>query len=69
MPSPVKAEVIFMVYGQNGSVHIEKRALELQVEDYIACSSPTGREKLSSWAKIFFPSAKDVKIQGAKKIF
>ncbi len=68
MPSPIKAEVTFMVYGQNGSGHIEKKTLELQVEDYIACSSPNGRDKLSSWAKMMFPSAKNVIIQGAKKV-
>ncbi len=34
--STVKAEVTFMVYGQNGSGKIEKRTLELSHQDFIA---------------------------------
>jgi hypothetical protein len=61
----VKAEITFMVYGQNGSGKIEKRTLELSHQDFTACSS-SNRDKnegLKSWAKNMFPSAKDVKIQ------
>lgn len=59
-----------MVYGQNGSGKIEKRIMELSHQDFIACTS-SNREKndqLKSWSKNLFPTSKDVKIQGIKKI-
>lgn len=66
----VTAEITFMVYGQNGAGHIEKRVMELDIQDYTACTS-SNREKneaLKAWAKGLFPSSKDVKIQTARKL-
>lgn len=64
----IKAEVTFMVYSQNGVGRPEKRQMELTFEDFTNCTSSLGKEKLRPWAKMLFPSAKDVKIQGARKI-
>ena len=66
----VNTEIVFMVYGQNGSGKIEKRILQLSHQDYIACTSSNRNndEKLKNWAKNMFPTAKDVKIQTARKL-
>lgn len=67
----ITAEVTFMVYSQNGVGRPEKRILELTHQDYIACSSSNRdkNEQLKSWGKMMFPTAKDVRIQGAKRIY
>ena len=65
----ITAEISFMVFGQNGAGHIEKRVIEMDIQDYTACTD-SNREKnaaLKSWAKSMFPTAKDVKIQTARK--
>lgn len=66
----VNAEITFMVYGQNGTGKIEKRTMELSHQDYIACTSSNRdkNEQLKSWAKSMFPTARDVKIQTARKL-
>lgn len=68
--STVKAEVTFMVYGQNGSGKIEKRTMDLSHQDFIACTSSArdNNEQLKSWAKTMFPTSKEVKIQSARKL-
>lgn len=69
--SSITAEVTFMVYSQNGVGRPEKRILELTHQDYIACSSSNRdkNEQLKNWGKMMFPTAKDVRIQGAKRIY
>lgn len=66
MPT-VNAEITFMVYGQNGSGKIQKRTLELESQDFIACTSSNRdkNEELKAWTKTLFPTAKEVKIQSA----
>ena len=66
----VKAEITFMVYGQNGSGKIEKRTMDLSHQNFIACTSSNRdkNESLKSWAKMMFPTAKDVKIQTARRL-
>ena len=68
--STVKAEITFMVYGQNGVGKIQKRILELEHQDFIACTSSNRdkNEQLNVWAKNMFPTAQKVKIQTASKI-
>lgn len=68
--SSVNAEITFMVYGQNGSGKIEKRTMELSNQDFIACTSSNRdkNEQLKSWAKMMFPTAKEVKIQTARRL-
>lgn len=68
--STVKAEITFMVYGQNGVGKIEKRVLELGHQDFIACTSSNRdkNEHLKSWSKALFPTSKNVKIQTARRL-
>ena len=68
--STVKAEITFMVYGQNGSGKIQKRVMELEHQDFIACTSSNRdkNEQLISWTRTLFPTAKEVKIQTARQI-
>lgn len=68
--STVKAEITFMVYGQNSVGKIEKKVLELGHQDFIACTS-SNRDKnqqLKNWSKALFPASKDVKIQTARRL-
>jgi hypothetical protein len=66
----VNAEITFMVYGQNSTGKVEKRTMELSHQDFIACTSSNRdkNEQLKSWAKMMFPSAKEVKIQTARRL-
>lgn len=65
--SVIKAEVTFMVMQQNGTGHTEKRILDLSQQDFDACNNTVKKEQIKGWAKMMFPSAKDVKIQFATK--
>ena len=65
----INAELTFMVYQQRGAGRIEKRTMELSLQDYTACTSSNRNDnnQLKSWAKNMFPTAYDVKIQTISK--
>ena len=66
----VKAEITFMVYGQNNVGMPERRNVEISQQDFGACNSSNrnNNEQLLSWAKNLFPSAKKVLITSATRI-
>ncbi|NCP52495.1 MAG: hypothetical protein GW817_09505 [Flavobacteriales bacterium] len=60
------AEITFMVYGQNGTGHIQKRVMELSQQDFTACTR--GGENLKQWTSTLFPTAKKVQIKSIREI-